>query len=65
MNLFTMGARIRVGKKLKPTIGRLGVCSGRILETMDMSISVPSTGVANTHRRASRPMECSWNSTKE
>ena len=65
MNLLMMGARIRRGKKLRPAMKRLGSRNARILDTIDISINVPSTGVANTHNRASMPIERSWNSTNE
>ena len=53
MNLFMMGARHRTGRNPRPAIFRAGLRISRTCETNDMSISVPSTGVASTQRRES------------
>ena len=71
MNLFNRGARHRTGRNPKPAIFRRGLRISRICETSDRSISVPSTGVANTpetrvhadgmladfHERAAQPVD--------
>ena len=57
--------RILGGKNRMPIIGRFGLFNSRICPTSTMSISVPSTGVASTHKRVSIPMERSWISTNE
>ena len=44
---------------------RFGARISRTCVASDMSISVPSTGVARTHRRSAIPIECSSISTNE
>ena len=57
MNLFMMGARIPIGRNPRPTNSLFGLRISLTCDTNDISISVPSTGVASTHRRMSMPID--------
>ena len=64
MNLFMIGARIRKREKAQTRqTNRFGFLISLTCENSDRSTSIPSTGVASTHRRMSIPMECSRIST--
>ena len=65
MDLFMMGARSLTGRNPNPAIHLFGLRIYPTCETSDRSTSVPSKGVASTHRRISIPMECSRISTNE